>query len=86
MNVPAYIVDSNIQRILSRVFRSRLTINPSSNQISKVAQKLLPEKDHVRYNYALIDFGSKVCSYRGCNNSECPLRDYCDTYTSSAGR
>lgn len=78
--LPAAAVDSNVQRVLSRVFKRYLGGHPSSKDVYKFACSLIPDKMHVLFNYALIDFGALVCTYRGCIGEGCPLKAVCDTF------
>jgi adenine-specific DNA glycosylase len=85
MNIPTHVVDSNVQRVLLRVFTNRLGVDPANRAVLEVARSLLPQKEHVKYNYAMIDFGSLVCTYRNCCGNGCPLKNHCDTYLTSSG-
>ncbi|WP_342678746.1 hypothetical protein [Methanofollis sp. UBA420] len=80
MGIPSPVVDSNVQRVLSRVFCSSVGDKPSIDSTIKLAQTLIPKGRHVDFNYALIDFGAVVCTYRGCYGDTCPLKDICDIY------
>jgi len=75
--IPAAMVDSNVQRIISRLFSTTLT-NKSPNAVQAVADLLAPKKDNVKYNYALLDLGALVCRYDLPKCSKCPLQDICD--------
>jgi len=75
--IPSAMVDSNVQRIISRLFSKTLT-KKTSNAIQAVADLLAPKKDNVRYNYALLDLGALVCRYDMPRCSKCPLQDVCD--------
>lgn len=80
MDMPSYIIDSNIQRVLTRLFKNKLGNKYTYKDTTELARYLTPAESHKIYNYALIDFGAMVCTYRGCSGEKCPLRDYCDTY------
>ena len=71
-------IDSNGIRVLTRVFQNILGSNPSYIEVFSFAREIFPKKSHVLFNYGLIDFGSLVCSYRGCARDGCPLFDICD--------
>jgi len=72
MGTPSPVVDSNVQRVLSRVFRNSIGSKPSISTTIKLSDTLLPNECHVDYNYALIDFGATTCTYRGCCRGNCP--------------
>ncbi|KAF5066013.1 Adenine DNA glycosylase [anaerobic digester metagenome] len=78
--VPAPAVDSNVDRVLSRVFKDKLGDRHSVKETFKLACELVPEEGHELFNYGLIDFGALVCTYRGCAGEKCPLKKICETY------
>lgn len=78
MGIPVPIVDSNVQRVISRVFEDTVGPRPSVGLVTKVLSEMVPKKSHVEFNYGLIDFGSLVCTYRSCGGIECPMRPICD--------
>ena len=79
MNIPAPAIDSNGQRILSRVFKNTLEKDASFKKILDFSWGLVPHKDHVLFNYGLIDMGALMCTYRGCSKQKCPLNGICDS-------
>lgn len=79
MNIPAPTIDSNGQRVLSRVFKSTLEKDASLKKILDFSWKLIPSKNHVLFNYGLIDMGALICTYRGCLGAKCPLNGICDS-------
>ena len=79
MAVP--IVDSNVIRVLGRVFsvrsrRPRAHIDP---EIWHSAAQLLPEEAPASYNRAVLDLAATVCTFKQPRCAGCPLRDVCDT-------
>jgi len=82
-DVPAPMVDSNVQRILSRVFRDHLPEKGLSRVLYKIAEALVPNEGHVLFNLGLIDLGALVCRYDRTICSACPLSNVCDTSESS---
>jgi len=82
MAIPAPAIDSNGQRIISRVFKNQLGDKPTMKKILELSWDLVPKRDHVLFNYGLIDMGAIVCSYRGCSKEKCPLHNICDEYQS----
>ena len=79
-DVPVAVVDSNVERILSRVFQDRLPSKPTRRALQELADSLLPEESHRDFNFALLDLGALVCRYVDPRCRECPLRDQCDYY------
>ena len=78
--VPAAVLDTNVERILVRVFGNSLPPRASLNQLREVAARLLPKEGHREYNYGLLDLGRQLCTYVGPKCGECPLASNCDFY------
>ena len=74
------VLDSNVQRILIRIFKNSLPNNPSEKLLQELAQHLLPDLNSKDFNLALIDFGSQICSWRYVKCDECPVTSICDYY------
>lgn len=76
--IPAALVDSNVERILRRVFASDIPEKSSQKIIRDIANSLLPVEEHVQYNYGLLDLGALVCRYVNPKCPICPLKELCD--------
>ena len=76
--VPAAIVDTNVERLLHRIFLSTLPERPSQRVVQELADQILPTIDHRDYNLALLDLGATVCRYVEPQCEECPLNAVCD--------
>ena len=79
------IVDVNVARVLLRVFgvleRKR---RPTEDvELWSFATSLLPKKQAVSYNEALLDFAILVCKKRPLCNT-CPLSHVCDYFSSTS--
>ena len=81
-NVPIAILDTNVERILSRVFSDSLPTRPSWSILNEAAQRLLPKDKHREYNFSLLDLGRIVCRYVDPKCGECPLNSTCNFYNS----
>ena len=59
---PYAIVDTNVIRVFDRIldYKTRLQPPHTDKDIWKFAQSILPEKDFVDYNYALLDLGTAL--------------------------
>jgi A/G-specific adenine glycosylase len=73
------LVDGNIERVLCRVFRiqgdpGRPAIR---EKIWSVAERLLPEEHVGRFNQAMMELGSEVCTPRNPRCEECPVSRFC---------
>lgn len=77
-DVPA--VDTNVERVLSRAFESRLGGEPSTDDIRRIAERIVPEGSSSDFTHALIDFGGKVCTATDPNCADCVVRGVCDYY------
>ena len=78
--VSTAIVDTNVERILNRVFLDSCPKRPTRNQFIQTAETLLPESDYREYNYGLLDLGRRVCRYTAPQCVQCPLNTICDFY------
>jgi len=75
LNSPAAVIDSNVERIIGRVFENTLS---AKNDLYHLADSLLPEMMHRDFNLALLDFGALVCRYVRPKCSTCPVIGLCD--------
>lgn len=78
MGKPVPVVDSNVQRVISRVFMNTVGPRPNLSKVIGFLTDIFPKKSHVMFNYGLIDFGSLICTYRSCGGINCPLISICD--------
>ncbi len=83
---PVAIVDVNVQRVLSRLFRRMTSFNAllPANEVWKLAEKILPRRKAYDWNQALMDLGASVCTARGPKCIECPVARYCSSRSSMA--
>ena len=75
---PAAIVDSNVQRVLGRLYSRRLGEAPSISAVQALADVLLAPESHQTFNWALLDLGATVCRYDTPRCPVCPLASTCD--------
>lgn len=78
--VPA--VDTNVARVLRRVFLGRATGNGQlAAQLWRLAGKLVPRdgKQAWRFNQAIMELGALVCVARKPRCPQCPVRPVCKT-------
>ena len=85
-DVPAAVLDGNVERILLRVFGNVLPSHPTQALLNEVACNLAPEERHQEYNYGLLDLGRQVCRYVHPRCGECPLASVCDFSIRSSGK
>jgi A/G-specific adenine glycosylase len=79
----APLVDTNVARVLTRVFAPRLDArSPRGHQLAwRLAQALLPRTGRATWthNQALMELGALVCTARVARCGECPVRTVCRT-------
>lgn len=76
---PYAVVDGNVYRVLSRVFRLDTPIDSGrgKKEFSHLAQELLCDKNPGTYNQAIMDFGALQCVPANPNCDICVLKDIC---------
>lgn len=78
--VPA--VDTNVARVLTRVFRPRLQPGTrGTRQLEGLARRVLPTRGRTAwaFNQALMDLGALFCTARRPRCATCPVRPSCRT-------
>lgn len=65
-------IDTNIRRILTRVFFARAKTPPSDKELYNFACAIIPRGKGRVWNYALLDIGATLCTARG-HHDDCPL-------------
>jgi A/G-specific adenine glycosylase len=76
--IPASIVDTNVERVLRRIFFRLIPKGTSLKPFQEIADMLVPANDHMSFNYALLDLGGTVCLSRNPRCTKCPLLRVCD--------
>ncbi len=71
--------DTNVRRILRRVFAKAGTGDLNDDHVQALADALLPDDGYVLHNYALLDLGSAVCRYDRPRCERCPIEEWCDS-------
>ncbi len=74
------IVDSNVERIIKRIFEKHFKETKSKKLIRLIAIGLLPENNSQSFNYNLLDFGALVCKYGVPRCKMCPINQCCDYF------
>jgi A/G-specific adenine glycosylase len=77
--IPSAMVDSNVERVIGRVFSRALPARGRKREVLEVAEAIVPREGHELFNLAMLDLGALVCRYRGEACQECPLLEVCDT-------
>jgi A/G-specific adenine glycosylase len=80
----AELVDTNVARVLQRVFAPHVDIKSGhgQRQLWSIARQLLPRTGAATWthNQALMELGALVCTARVARCGECPVRKLCTTY------
>ncbi|WP_442482787.1 A/G-specific adenine glycosylase [Aeoliella sp. SH292] len=76
---PAPILEANTIRLLSRLvaLRDDPTRTAGQKKLWRIAEELLPAKDVSRFNQALMELGSLVCTPREPKCDACPVESLC---------
>lgn len=69
-------VDTNIERILKRVFKAH---DASRQEVQALAAEVVP-KDVWSWGHAMMDLGATVCTARSPKCESCPLKTICASY------
>ncbi len=79
---PSPIVDTNVKRVLERIFVQRRHSSPARQEkrIWKLAGELITPKIVWEFNQALMDFGAKICPAQRPKCGICPMRSFCIEY------
>jgi A/G-specific adenine glycosylase len=76
-------VDTNIRRVLHRVFLGLEYPKPKINdtEMFTLAEQVLPAGKAYNWNQALMDLGATICTSNNPLCSDCPLQTTCTAYT-----
>ena len=78
LNKDVVLLDTNINRILSRIFNKTYPKKITPNHpLWKEIQNTAKFKDKKTFFMALIDFGALICKERGYHCGLCPLEEFC---------
>jgi A/G-specific adenine glycosylase len=81
-DLPAPILEANTIRLFARLVGYREDPAKAAGQrlLWRTAEELLPRKDVARFNQALMELGSLVCTPVGPRCEECPVRSHCAAF------
>ncbi len=80
----APILDTNVRRVLLRVFLGKPRTKPSESRMWDLSEELLPRGRVYDFNQALMDFGACICSAKAPVCPKCPMRNFCKAYEKEA--
>lgn len=77
----AALVDTNVARVLKRVFAPRVDVKSSGGQrvVWEIAEAILPRTGQATWthNQALMELGALICTARVAQCDRCPVRGVC---------
>jgi A/G-specific adenine glycosylase len=76
----AAILDTNIRRVLGRVFHGEDGRRVGTKALWDLAARLLPRRRVYDFNQALMDFGATWCTPRKPRCLPCPMRRFCRAF------
>jgi len=79
-NEDAPILDTNVMRVLHRIFIGTGDPKTQKNILWTLSETLIPKGKGYDFNQALMDFGATVCTARDPYCLLCPMKDFCKTY------
>jgi A/G-specific adenine glycosylase len=79
---PAPILDTNVRRVLSRVFVRRRPASTASldRRLWALAEAAVPHGHAWEFNQAIMDLGATVCIARNPACPQCPVRQVCASF------
>ncbi len=79
-NEDAAILDTNVIRVLHRVFIAEGDPKAQKAALWTLSEALIPRGQGYDFNQALMDFGATVCTARDPYCLLCPMKSFCKTY------
>src|SRR5919112_4587067 len=79
-NEDAPILDTNVMRVLHRVFIATGEPKGQKAALWKLSESLIPRGKGYDFNQALMDFGATVCAARDPYCLLCPMKTFCKTF------
>ncbi|MET3660662.1 A/G-specific adenine glycosylase [Aquamicrobium ahrensii] len=75
---PAAVVDGNVERVVSRLFRIETPLPQAKTEIRALVQQMVPSGRPGDFAQATMDLGATICTPRRPKCMFCPLRADCD--------
>lgn len=85
-NEDAPILDTNVMRVLHRVFIAKGDPKRQKAKLWELSEALIPPGKGYDFNQALMDFGATCCTARNPACRPCPMKPICRTYPFEARR
>ncbi len=81
-NEATNVVDGNVERVISRIFRVQTPMPKAKPEIRGLAAGLADPKHPGDYAQALMDLGAHICKPKNPKCSDCPWQGACGAYKS----
>ena len=75
---PAVVVDGNVARVISRLFRVPKPIPEAQTLLRELAANITPQDRPGDYAQAIMDLGAVICTPRSPKCIECPWAEICE--------
>ncbi len=79
-NEDAPILDTNVMRVLHRVFLGTGDPRTRKNLLWALSETLIPRGRGYDFNQALMDFGATICTARDPYCLLCPMKEFCKSF------
>jgi A/G-specific adenine glycosylase len=79
-NEDAPILDTNVIRVLHRVFLAKGDPKTQKTKLWQLSESLIPRGKGYDFNQAIMDFGATCCTARSPSCRKCPMKSFCKTY------
>lgn len=73
----AVVVDSNVERVVSRLFAVETELPAAREEIYRLADSITPDSDSGDFAQAMMDLGATICTPRSPLCTRCPLASSC---------
>src|SRR5574341_1574285 len=79
-NEDAAILDTNVMRVLHRVFVAKGKPKSQKTRLWQLSEELIPRGKGYDFNQAIMDFGAMCCTARNPYCLLCPMKAFCKSY------
>lgn len=76
-DIPATVVDGNVERVVSRLFAIKTVMPQAKAEIRKFTEQLTPQTRPGDFAQAMMDLGATICTPKKPTCILCPLNDNC---------
>lgn len=77
-DIPAAVVDGNVERVVSRLFAIKTMMPQAKSEIRQFTEQLTPQTRPGDFAQAMMDLGATICTPRKPACILCPLNENCE--------